>query len=235
VVEQIALIAGGALAAAFESTTSPEAAFAAFGETTVRKPSVASLPKGSVPDVVFRYWLAKVAGLPEDAVDLKGMGASQVQQALLASSVDAASILEPVLTIVEQRVPDARVIVRGDEMLPNQPGAVVAVREELLETDRAAVLKLVELHLRATELIEQDPDLAAEHVHAFVGKGLVPVDLLQQAMRSPSSNFVADPNAIIEATRTMHDFQLEAGIIAQPVPLDELFDTSLFDEVKGGG
>jgi NitT/TauT family transport system substrate-binding protein len=38
------------------------------------------------------------------------MGASRVQQALLAGAVDAASTLEPILTVVQQRDPSALVV-----------------------------------------------------------------------------------------------------------------------------
>lgn len=228
VIEQIALITRGEFAKTMAAAASPAEGVRKFTEDNGRKPRIASLPKGSVPDTVFRHWLLKVAGLSEDDIDIIGMGAGKVQQAMLSKSVDAASILEPIVTIISDRIPDAQIVAKGGEMLANQPGAVVAIRENLIASNPDAVQKLVDLHVRATELINTDPDRAAKHIHAFLGQGLIPVEVIQRALRSEISNFVADPAAIIPATKVMHDFSAEIGTLKKPVPLDELFDDSFY-------
>ena len=55
--------------------------------------------------------------------------------------------------------------------------------------------------------------------------------MIQRALRSASNNFVADPNAIIAATKVMHDFSAEIGTLKKPVPLDELFDVTFYKQV----
>ncbi len=230
IVEQIGLIANPEFAEYAEKYGAAEG-IRRFTADKGRKVKIASLPKGSVPDTVGRHWLIKVVGLKEDDVELIGMGASRVQQALLSGSVDAASILEPILTIVQERVPGSKVIARASEMLPNQPGSVVAVRESALLEKREAIEKLVALQVRATKWINEDPKRAAKHVLEFVGKGLVPLQTMEKAMVSPSSNFEANPHQIIEPTKLMHAFQLEIGAQTRKVPLDELFDTSIYDKV----
>lgn len=230
-IEQIAVITRGEFGAAMAAAATPAEGVRKFTANTGRKPVIASLPKGSVPDTVLRHWLIKVAGLTEDDVEIVGMGAGKVQQAMLAKSVDAASILEPILTIIGEKLPDARIAVTGGEMLPKQPGAVLAVRENLIAADRDAVAKLVELHVRATNLINEDPDRAAKHIHAALGQGLIPLEVIQRALRSASNNFVSDPSAIIAATKVMHDFSAEIGTLKKPVPLDQLFDVSFYKQV----
>ncbi len=187
-----------------------------------------------MPDTVFRHWLIKVAGLTEHDIDIVGMGAGKVQQAMLARSVDGASILEPIITIIQQRLADAKIVATGGTMLPNQPGAIVAVREKALAEHPEAIKKLVELHKRATEFITAEPDAAARDVHKAIGQGLVPVETIRTALQSRLNKFVADPRVIVAATKTMHDFQAEIGTLKKPVPLDELFDTSVYEAVVGG-
>lgn len=228
VVEQIALIARGRFAEVVDAAETPAAGVRAFTEETGRAPVIASLPRGSVPDTVFRYWLSKVAGLTAADVDIKGMGADKVQQAMLARSVDAASILEPVVTIVESRLDDTHVVAAGGEMLPDQPGAVVAVRENLIAERPDVVASLVELHIRATRLLNDEPERAARHVHAAIGQGLIPLDTIATALTSPISNFVADPRAIVAASGVMHDFARDIGTLREPVPLDALFEPRFF-------
>lgn len=233
-IEQIGLISQGPLGEYFEAAASPAEAVRKFTADMGRKPKIASLPKGSVPDTVFRHWLIKVAGLTEQDIDIIGMGAGKVQQAMLARSVDGASILEPIITIIQERLPDAKIVATGGTMLPNQPGAIVAVREQALADHPEAIKKLVELHKRATEFITAEPDRAAENVHKAIGQGLVPVETIRTALQSRLNQFIADPRVIIAATKTMHDFQAEIGTLKKPVPLDQLFDTSVYEAVVGG-
>ncbi|MFC3292464.1 ABC transporter substrate-binding protein [Modicisalibacter luteus] len=96
------------------------------------------------------------------------MGANRVQQALLAGAVDAASILEPILTTVQQRNDGARVVARADAMLPGQPGAVLAACEGALQEHPEAMQELMALHLQATKMLVEDPKRAAAHVRDFV-------------------------------------------------------------------
>ncbi|APE30687.1 nitrate ABC transporter substrate-binding protein [Halomonas aestuarii] len=229
--EQIGLVARGELADTFARVEDPAEAIARFTEAQGRKPKIATFPRGSVPDTVLRYWLVERLGVGEEAVEIVAMGADRVQQALLAGAVDAASILEPILTTVQERVEGARVVARADEMLPGQPGAVLAAREAALADHPEAMRALMDLHVRATRMLLEEPARAAPHVREFVGKRLIGLDTVEAALRSPSSNYLADPHAILEATRTMHDFQAAQGTLKKPVDLEALFDTSLYDAV----
>ena len=228
VVEQIALIAQGDLAKL--GAKGAAAAIADFAREKGRKPKIATLPKGSVPDLVLRHWLVKIAHLPVDSVEILPMGEDKVQSALLTRAIDGASILEPIVTIVRQRMPDAVVLVSGGEMFKNQPGAVLAVRESAIQSKRDAIAQLVALHVRATELLSKDAKRAAEDVYPFMGAGLVEVGTIEQAIQSHLSHFMADPHAIEPATKEIQDFSAEIGLLDKPVDLTQLFDTSFYDQ-----
>jgi NitT/TauT family transport system substrate-binding protein len=228
VVEQVALLGRGDLAKAFEGAPSAAEALKAFRERAGRPAKIATLPAGAVPNTVLQHWLQEVAKVPAADVQVVGMGEEQVQQALLAQAVDAASILEPILTIVQERDETARIIAPAGTMFPGQPGAVLAVQESVIARDRGAVQRLVALHLRATEAIKADPSSAARHVTQFVGKGLVDPAVIERALKSPNTRMVADPNAIIGPTKAMQAFQVKLGVQAEAVDVDGLFDTSFF-------
>jgi len=229
IVEQIAVIAQGELAAYFDKHPAKEALLK-FAQDKGRKVKIASFPKGSVPDTVTRHWLIKQLGIDPADVELIGMGASRVQQALLARSVDAAGILEPILSIVESKLSDAKVVARAKDMMPGQPGSTLAVRETAIAQHREAIVKLMELHIRATKLLKEHPEQAAPHVASFVGKGLVEEDVILKALSSPSSNFRDNPADIIESTRYMQDFQQAHQIHAKKVTTEELFDVSIYKD-----
>jgi NitT/TauT family transport system substrate-binding protein len=229
VVEPVALIGRGTFAADFAKASNPAEAFRRFRATAGRPARVATLPPGSVPDTVLRYWLGEVAHVAPQDVEILGIGEDQVQQALLAGAVEAAMIQEPILTIVQQREPSAHILAPGGALLPGQPGAVLAVRERTIRDHRDAVAKLVGLHVRATAFARTEPARAAADITGYIGKGLVEPAVIEKALTSPETKLIADPHAILGPTGVLQEYQRKLGTLAQPVPLDTLFDTSFYD------
>lgn len=234
VVEQIALIAQGDFAKTATGSAGALEGIKQFTQEKGRKPKIATLPKGSVPDLVLRYWMMRIAHIPLDSVDIVPMGEDKVQAAMLTRSVDGASILEPIITIVRERMPDAAIVVSGGQMFKDQPGAVLAVRESALKDKHDAIAKLVALHVRATELLSKEPARAAKDVYKFVGEGLVELATIEKAIAAPTSHFIADPRQIIPATQEMVDFSGEIGVLDKPVDLGLLFDVSLYEQAVRG-
>ena len=235
IIDQVALIGRGPFAETMAAAPSAAEGFRRYYERAGRPVKIATLPQGSVPDTVLRYYIQNVAKVDPAHVQIIGIGEDQVQQSLLAGAVEGASILEPILTIVQERDPTARIIAAPNTMLPRQSGAVLAVRETAITDHPGAIAKLVELHVRATDFARAEPDRAAEHVTAFVGKGLVDPAVINKALRSPNTNLVADPHVIMESTAVLQDFQQATGAQVKPVNLNELFDYSFFDAVRKDG
>jgi NitT/TauT family transport system substrate-binding protein len=231
VIDQVALIGGGPLAKAVATAGGAAEGFKAFRAAQGRPAKIGSLPAGSVPDTVLRYWLQEVAKIPAEDITVVGLGEQQLQQALLAGAVDGASILEPILTLTLTRLPDAAIIAKAGTMFPKQPGAVVVVTEDAIARDPSAVTELVRLHVRATVFAGTNPDRTAALVTEAIGKGLVEESVIRAALMSGASNFVADPHGIVESTRKMQAFQQSLGQLADPVDIDTLFDFSFYDAV----
>ena len=187
---------------------------------------------GSVPETVLQYWLRKQLAVDVDDVEIIHQGAAQVQQALLTGAVDGAAILEPIVTIALERVEGAKVVARGSEMFPGQPGAILAVRESLVRDHPDLVAALVNTHERATGVLNGDPAAAAIPVQVYVGGGRLAVETVEVAIESSTGSFVADPNFIVAGTTAMRDFQAEIGTLKAKVDVEELFDTSFYDALN---
>ncbi|MDY6890824.1 MAG: ABC transporter substrate-binding protein [Pseudomonadota bacterium] len=234
IIEQIGLIALGDLAPYFTKGDA-RTAFARFRKDHGRKAVITTFPQGSVPETVLQYWLRNRLGLgaQEIAQDLEIIyqGTAQVQQSLMTGAVDGAAILEPIISIVLERKPEARVVAAGSEMFPHQPGAVLVVRERLIDERPELVMALVRAHVEATELLRNQPARAASAVGKYVGGGRLPQDIVRQALERSKQQFQADPGAIIEGTQIMRDFQTELGTLQVEVDLDALFDTRFYDEL----
>jgi NitT/TauT family transport system substrate-binding protein len=154
------------------------------------------------------------------------MGEDQVQQTLLAGSVEGGSILEPVQPIVTRRDPGAKLLVPGGALMPDQPGAVLAVRGSVLADHRDAVLALVRLHIRATAFALAEPDRAAADIARHVGNGLLDPALIRAALTSPATRLLADPHRIAASTALLGAFQASLGA---PAADTGVFDFSLYD------
>ena len=233
IVEQISLVALGELTPYFDSGGAATA-FARFKADKGRKSVISTFPKGSVPDTVLQFWLRKQLGLSAqqitDNIDIIYQGAAQVQQSLMTNAVDGAAILEPIVSIVLDRSPEAQVIVSGSDMFPNQPGAVLVVRESLIAERPELVKSLVGAHIESTKQLRETPASVAIAVGKYVGGGRLPATIVLKALERSKSQFQADPNSIIDGTREMRDFQTELGLNVE-VDLDSLFDTSFYDEL----
>jgi len=229
IVEHVGFLARGDLARYM--LVDPKAGVERFAAKKGRKPRVATFSKGSVPDTVLRYWLLKVAQLPVDSLDIVPMGADRVQQELLAGTVDGASILEPIITLILAKDKTAKVVLDGRDMMPNQPGAVLAVRSDFIRKNPAVVQQLVALHNRATEFLVLNPDAATRDIHDSIGKSSVTLDVIEKAISSPYAKFTSDPYRIMASTQLMQNFQLEIGVLTKSVELKDLFDVTFFNKL----
>ena len=229
IVEQISFVALGELAPYFESGPA-NTAFQRFAKDKGRKAVITTFPKGSVPETVLQFWLRKQLKINPDEVKIIFQGACQVQQALLTSAVDAAAILEPIVTIATGKVKGAKVVAKGSGMFPKQPGAVLAIREKVIKSNPDIVKALVNSHEKATKILNAEPAKAAKSVQRYVGGGRLPVETVEKAIRNSSGSFVADPNFIIDGTRAMRDFQAELGTLKAKVEINDLIDPSFYQK-----
>ncbi|MFA5121381.1 ABC transporter substrate-binding protein [Zavarzinia sp.] len=228
-VEEVAVLANGALAEAVAKAGGDiPKAFAALAKELGRPVKLATQPKGSVPQTVLLYWVRKVAKIDEATVEVVPLGIEETQQALLAGGVEGASIREPAITVVQERNPAIKILVTGGQILPNQPGTVLGLTEKFIAEQPAAAQTLVDLTVKATELLKSEPKTAAPLVNAVLGKGLLSVETIEKALVSPGSKFTADPESIVQATGILQDFQLEIGTIDKTSDLSQLFDASFY-------
>lgn len=233
-VEELVMVAGGKLAAHFKPGVPAAQALAAFRKAEGKAARLATQPAGSVPNTTMQHWLWEVARADKADAEVVAMGIDATQQALLTGAVDGATIREPAVTIVTKRDPRIRIVALGGEMFPNQPGTVVALTGALVQNDPKVAQALVDMTVRAVDLIKSDPDRVAPHIEVVLGKGIVDTQTIRAALVSPASRFIADPAAIVDATRKMQAYQVQLGSLDKEYPLEGLFDPSFFRKAKAG-
>lgn len=231
-VEEMTVASGAKLSPFFKDGVKPAEAFKAFRAATGKPARIATQPPGSVPHTTLIHWLQEVTRTAKEDYDIVPMGIDATQNALLTGAVDAATIREPTDTIVQQRDKRIKIVALGGEMFPDQPGTVVAVSGAFMTKNPDGVQKLVDGIVRAVDLIEKDPKRAAISIEATLGRGLIEIDTIIAALKSPASKFTANPMQIVEATKKMQTFQVSIGTLEKDVPLEGLFDASFFQKAK---
>lgn len=232
-VEEMTVAAGPILAPFFAPGVSAADAFNAFRAKTGRPAKLATQPLGSVPHTTLTHWLNVVTKTDKADVEVINMGIDATQQALLAGAVDGATIREPTAAIVQTRDPRIKLVALGGEMFPKQPGTVVAVSGAFLAKNPAAVQAIADGVVKAIDLIQKDPKRVAPHIGAALGKGIVSDAIIEKALASPATKFVADPDFIADATKQMQAYQVSIGTLDKDVPLDGLFDRSFYLKAIG--
>lgn len=240
-VEELEVVTRGALAAQLPkdqdggfSADTVKNTFAAFSKENGRLPRIAAQPVGSVPDSLLRFWLQKrvgIASLPT-AVSIVGVDIDAAQQAFLASAVDAAVLREPALTVVRSRLPDVRTLATGHDLLPDQPGSVLAIVKPDAPERQAWAKQLASLFIRATTMLSSHPDDAAPFVTKALGGGILNEDVMKKALERSASRFISDPTRIVDGVRQLQDFEVEQGLLRKAQPVDDLFDLDLWRQLK---
>jgi acyl transferase domain-containing protein/NAD(P)H-dependent flavin oxidoreductase YrpB (nitropropane dioxygenase family)/ABC-type nitrate/sulfonate/bicarbonate transport system substrate-binding protein/NAD(P)-dependent dehydrogenase (short-subunit alcohol dehydrogenase family) len=130
------------------------AAFAEFANQEGRKLKIATVPRGTTPDVFLRYWLSGLGVNPEQDVDIVYMGADQLVATTTAGQADAAVYGEPQITLMQRSNPRFRVVLWGDELTPDLIAGVVMVQQNIIDQYPEMLKKLVEIHVRATKYLD---------------------------------------------------------------------------------
>ncbi|WP_430503687.1 ABC transporter substrate-binding protein [Haloparvum sp. PAK95] len=206
-------------------------AFAKFREQEGRRPSFATLPAGSTPDVFLRYWITEQLGLDlEEAVNVKRMGASALRSTLVSGQVDGGSVIEPIRTLLIENTEGMRPFRYAGEIMPGQPGAVLQPSQSLIDEQPGIVGSLVEQHVRATEFIRANREKAAAMASESVGEDVLPEDVSKRAIKSPASTFISDPHRIVDKTLVYNDFHQRIGKVDEDLSEGDVFDHSFYED-----
>lgn len=229
VTNALTFIANDEFAAIWAENPTAEA-FEIYEAQVGNKLRVATLPQGTTPDTVLKLWLDQL-GATGDEIEIIPLGIEQVQVALATNNADASLIMEPVISLADAQGWGYSTLVTGAEILADQPGAVLIVRNSLIEENPELVEKLVELHIRATIYATSDLDEAARIASEQIGDDILSIDIARIAAESSALNWISSPYQILESTRIYNDFQVALEVFDEPVDLDILFDTSFYDAV----
>jgi len=206
-------------------------AFQKFREEKGRKFKFSTFPKGSVAFVLLQYWLREELGVSPDLVDVEPMaGGGPVKRSLLAGNVDGTVIMEPIPTALQVKDAPFERITWAGSFMSGQPGGVMFMHDRLWDDHPDVAESIVEKHAQATDIIQNQPEVAATAVSEAKGDKL-PKKIARKALDSKASNYISDPEHITESTRLFVEQMQGLGQIDGGVPNDDIFEQSLHEAV----
>ncbi|MBV0901930.1 ABC transporter substrate-binding protein [Halomicroarcula salina] len=205
-------------------------AFQAFREEHDRKFRFSTFPKGSVAYVLLRQWLDAELGVGTEHVETENMaGLGPVKRSLLSGNADGTLIMEPIPTILAAKDAPFRRIAHTGEFMEGPPGGIMFMHDRLWDENPGVAKDVLRAHIRATELINEQPAEAAQAVSTVFGDSLS-TKLAERAIRSEVSNYITDPRTISAGTERCIERMHSLGQIADPVSNEAIFEPSLYED-----
>lgn len=187
-----------------------------------------AIPSRFAVDNIFVHRLMKQYGLTDNDVKLVEMAPPDMPAALHAGAIDAYATGEP-FGALAQREGYARVLHMTRDAWPEYICCVLAVRQELIDGERATVQRLVDHILAAGEWLEDDTtnrhlaaDLAARR--EFFNQDSA---LLRFVMDNPKDRVTYGDLRLVRAEfDELMQLAVEGKILARPVPYETYVDDS---------
>jgi NitT/TauT family transport system substrate-binding protein len=199
-------------------------AFRQFREDEGRPFRFVTFPQGSVAYVFLRRWLDVELGVGTDDIEIENVaGAGPVRRSLLTGDADGTLVMEPIPTILdEEGAPFSRLTHTG-AFMDGAPGGVTFMHDRLREDAPDLAAAFLQRHVRATELIREEPETAATAVSDALGENLSEGNA-RRAIESDASRYVSDPMAISEGTAECVELMGELGQIDSAVEIESILD-----------
>lgn len=183
----------------------------------------------SFQDTTFYSLLGNMGteGLSQSDADIQAHGPAGVWQLFVAGEVDAMSAVPDWIYLADAQGVDV-VTLSSTDIFPSMAQAIIA-SDDGIANQPDAVCGVVRAISRAVEDIMNDPESAATDFIAFMEENEFPVqpDSVLPIMQSYAATVYSgqDTLGMADADRigTVQDFYLDAGIIREATPVEDLY------------
>ncbi len=211
---------------------SPELAANYTSPEDLRGLKIATFPPGSIQDTILKKWLKDHGLDPERDVHLIGVGPGEAITMMEAGVVDGVFLPAPSPTIIEMDGAGKTVVYSG-EMLPNHACCCLLVSGTLIREQPELVKQIVHTHINATRYNNEHMEEAAE-IYARKVKG-ADIEKVRESLKRWDGAWVYDPHIEINSTLLYAKVDYEMGYTKRELTMEDLFDTTFYDELMGIG
>ena len=185
--------------------------------TDLKGKTVATPGEASIQSVLLKYDLKK-HGLNTSDIESPTMKVSSMNDALKTDGIDAMLTYEPYVTISKD-INNQTLVESSADILPDHPCCVVIMNEKFLSKESDKAKKILDIHKRATEKIEANP----EGVIQYLPPHIVPDSEIEKESLK-HIKWVSDLNDTYK--KNVNDFlniEKDLGIINGDIPQEKLF------------
>ena len=191
---------------------------------------IATFPPGSIQDTILKKWLKDNGLDPGRDVHIIGAGPGEAITEIMAGVVDGVFLPAPSPTIIEMADAGKTVVYSG-EMFPNHACCCLLVSGRLIREHPELVKQIIRTHINATRYNNEHKEEAAE-IYARKVRG-TDVEKVKESIKRWDGAWVYDPHIEINSTLVYAKVDYEMGYTNKLLTEEDLFDTSLYDEVMG--
>lgn len=174
------------------------------------------------------FLLAKAleeAGLTLKDIQVANMLVPDAVTALMAGHVEAAVIVEPVLSRLQTQGKIA-VLRDGVGLMPGL--TVTTVRREVKEQKPEVVAAFLKAHVRSLQFMEEEPEATVELV---AKETKLPPELIKQIMTKYTFSPYIGPDLLVGLEGTA-SFLQQVGVTKEAIDMEGLVDTTILDELE---
>ncbi|MEW9550104.1 ABC transporter substrate-binding protein [Nonomuraea sp. NPDC050783] len=199
---------------------------------------IATPQLGNTQDVALRYWL-RSKGFKTDTkgggdVHIVPQENAQTLQTFATGDIDGAWVPEPFASrlVLES---GGKVLQDERDLWPNKQFVIthLIVRQDWAKAHPDLVKKLLQAHVEANKLINDDPEGAAQTANAAIQK-LTQKPLKPEVLKSAFKNITFTNDPIASSLTASAQHAEEVGLL-EPVDLNGIYDLKPLNEVLAAG
>jgi NitT/TauT family transport system substrate-binding protein len=179
--------------------------------------TIATPGESSIQSVLLKYDLKK-NGMRMSDIESPTMKVSSMNDALKTDGIDAMLTYEPYVTISKD-INNQTLVESSADILPDHPCCVVIMNEKFLSKESDKAKKILDIHKRATEKIEANPEVVIQYLPPHI----VPDSEIEKESLK-HIKWVSDLNDTYK--KNVNDFlniEKDLGIINGDIPQEKLF------------
>ena len=115
-------------------------------------------------------------------------------------------------------------------MWPDHACCSLVVTDKLIKEQPELVEQIIKTHIKATEYINAHPDEAAQ---IYAKKTKANITEIEHSVKNWDGKWVSDPHIQVPSTVEYAKVNYEMKYIKKELTEKDLFDTSLYERVKG--
>lgn len=182
--------------------------------------TIAIPKKGSIQDVLLRYYLLK-NNINPDEINITEIEVPVMDENLENDNIDVYVAWEPFVSQADiSNEDESKLFLFSDEIIDDHPCCVVIATDEFIKSKPQFLRRVLKVHVNATEYVKEHPEEVAHILSRKLG-----TDVELERLGLENVEFIAFPSQnFMEKTLTIHRIQKELGYVKSDISIEDIFD-----------